>query len=137
MVSLTFMDISGWLFRSIMYEGRVGKNHFVVTDLPARSEWIFEISTDNWKSRDKLISVYWNKPIRQGFHFKSMTDSVCLSPCLLFRGINIPKWNRSMTWKWVYFCEIKFQVFFMSSDQYISERIIIPLAERKGEQIWR
>jgi hypothetical protein len=41
-----------------MQEGRVGKNHFVVTDLPAGSEWIFEISTDNWKSRDKLISVY-------------------------------------------------------------------------------
>lgn len=57
-VSLKIMDISGRVVKTMTQEGRIGKNHFVVTHLPAGSEWTFEISTDNWKSMGKLISVY-------------------------------------------------------------------------------
>jgi len=57
-VWLKIMDISGRVVKTMMQEGRVGKNHFVVTHLPAGSEWSFEISTDTWKSMGKLISVY-------------------------------------------------------------------------------
>lgn len=57
-VSLKIMDISGRVVKTMTQEGRIGKNHFVVTHLPAGSEWTFEISTDTWKSMGKLISVY-------------------------------------------------------------------------------
>lgn len=57
-VWLKIMDISGRVVKTMMQEVRVGKNHFVVTHLPAGSEWSFEISTDTWKSMGKLISVY-------------------------------------------------------------------------------
>lgn len=58
MVSLKIMDNSGRLVRSMMQEGRAGRNHFIITNLLSGSEWQFEISTDDWKSTGKLISVY-------------------------------------------------------------------------------
>jgi len=57
-VSLKIMDISGRVVKTMTQEGHLGRNHFIVTNLPAGSEWTFEISTDNWKSMGKLISVY-------------------------------------------------------------------------------
>lgn len=57
-VSLKIMDISGRVVKTMTQEGHLGRNHFIVTNLPAGSEWTFEISTDNWKSTGKLISVY-------------------------------------------------------------------------------
>jgi len=58
MVSLKIMDNSGRVVRSMMEEGRAGRNHFIITNLVSGSEWTFEISTDDWKSTGKLISVY-------------------------------------------------------------------------------
>jgi hypothetical protein len=57
LVTLKIMDVSGRLVQRMTREGRPGKNHFFVTNLPAGSEWTFEMSTDDWKSTGKLISV--------------------------------------------------------------------------------